>query len=45
MKYLIALTAALALAACQSTDYSNSQKMQKKDAAAVANATQGINEM
>ncbi len=45
MKYLIALVAAVSLAACQSTQYSNTQKMEKKDAAAVANATQGINEM
>lgn len=45
MKYLLALCASLALAACQTTEYSNTQKMEKKDSAAVANATQGINEM
>ncbi len=46
MKYLLALAAVFSLAACQTTtQYSNTQKMEKKDAAAAANATQGINEM
>ena len=45
MKYLFALIATFALAACTSTESTSTQSVQRKDAAAVANATQGINEM
>lgn len=45
MKYLLALCVVIAFSACSNTEYSNSRQMQKKDAAAEAAATQGINQM